>query len=164
MLLLLFTSTANAVWISPSYHAPASENYWFQCEMAYDNIDHTFAYEKDPSARHPLDLIFPSPVNADWWSVSLWGEYGSIDSFELWLFYDDQWNLHWDGSVFELPIATTLPILGTGITKARIVSENMEHALCVLDVKLWEVPEPATILLLIGGSILVFRKNRTVSH
>lgn len=157
-LTIVLIQTANATWIRPISHDPACGDYWFRCEMAYDDIEHTFAYEKDSSARQPLDLIFSRAVNADWWSVSLWGEYGTMDSFELWLFHDNQWNLHWDGSGIE-PLSVSAI---TGVTKARVISEDPEHALCLLDVRLREVPEPATILLLICGAKLAFRKRRAV--
>lgn len=153
LIIVLQPSLVGAVWVSPIAHDTANEDHWFRCEMAYDNLDHTFAYERVASARQPLDLIFSPAVTTDMWFVSLWGEYGTIDSFELWLFYDEDWHLSWDGSAFG-PLIQSLGGYAD-VSKARILSEFDDHALCVIDVKLNHVPEPATILLLILGSLLL---------
>lgn len=155
-LIVLILAFAPSVWVSPIAHDPESENDWFRCEMAYDDAAHTFAYEKTASARKPLDLLFAYPVNAGSWSVSLWGEFGTMDSFELWLFYDNKWNLHWDG------IANSAGP-SNGVTKARIVSNYLDHSLCVLDVRLKETPEPATLALLGLGTLFFYRTKPPLS-
>ncbi len=166
LIVLALTSVANGIPIAPDdirpiNHNPDSELYWGNCEYAYDK-DNTFAYQLDASSSEPLELIFGSPyASTNMVMTYFWNSEEFLDpTFELWVYgieafsTEKKWHL-WHSTDWPLPSG---PRLGIGyITHSRIISLDPDVCLYIADFHMRAMPEPATLLLL-GAGFLILRR------
>lgn len=153
----------SATWVSPTSHTIESELHWNYCQRAYDDNINTAVSQKSQSSREPLELIFDIPVaNVDYYHVSFTGNHDQY-LFEIWSYYSDQWHIIWDGSEFEPPLSMAATSIGA-VERIRLISEDPLHNFFITEFKVHQVPELASLLLLVSGSLLFSSSNIKRSH
>lgn len=167
MLLLLFASTANAVWVSPDSHYPESEVHWNNCNNAYDGNIETYTDESEwPPYYYPLDLMFSPAIEATEFRIIASNYYEPLisnPSIEVFLFNGEFCILHFVGNNIPQNEWVDYPLGGTQfVSSARIISQTTEYTLRIYEFQINEIPEPATILLLICGSVLALGRSRSI--
>lgn len=146
LFLILFMQ---GTFISPIEHVP--NNGWLNCEYAYDGDISTFAIQIIPTTTEPLELVFPAYTHAESYSLTIYGE-----SYEIW--YCVYGNWHQADLATADPTPPPLPPKPhpPAIERVRIISRNIMPML-VNEFSLF-VPEPATIILLALGMLLIIKK------
>jgi hypothetical protein len=160
MTIMILVSTANAAWVSPNYHEIDCEVDWIGSEYSYDGVIDTYTSEGALDAIQPLELYFYKPVLAYKWRIYVNSE------IEVWLYYRHDWIRQWAANISYNEWAVK-DVWGDApepqyIYGAKIISTNPEASLHLHEFQMYEVPEPATILILVGGSVLALRKRRAV--
>lgn len=130
-IILLLASVSQAVTVSSPYGA----DYWLDMELAIDNNPLSFAYEQFPAAHRPLQITFENEISS--LPIIALGDY------EVRYLLGDNWHtddFYSDSTHLQLPYS---------VNDIRITSTNSFQQL-----KIYEVPEPATVLILLFGFLL----------
>jgi len=156
--LLLFTSTASAVWVSPVYNGILDYQSWENPSMSYDSDLTTFTKEIRLQTSVPLGLYYDRGIVADKFRI-----YASSD-IEVWIHYLDGWVCQYMGRTpeNEWVVRDVFGDIAEPLYGVKITSTNPYERLEISEFQVNEVPEPVTLLILICGSYFALRKSYPV--